>query len=381
MKVARNRNSKATVSPDVQTIVVGAGVIGLAIASKLAQAGHDVLIIESKHLFGSETSARNSEVIHAGIYYEKDSLKAQLCTRGKKLLYQYCEQHAVPFKRLEKIIVACSEQQVEALHGIRMRAQQNGVDDLQLLSEADVAQLEPAIKAKAGLLSPSTGIVDSHAFMLSLLGKAEQHGAMIAYNSCVQSITPTEEKFGVRVIIDDDATHISCENLINAAGHGACALAEATTGLASDCIPTPRFSKGNYFRLQDKTPVSRLIYPVPEPGGLGVHITIDMAGQSRFGPDVQPQNELNYHVDETRSAHFYHAIRRYWPALKDDTLVPDYAGVRPKIEFNGKPYNDFIIQNQQTHNIKGLVNLFGIESPGLTASLAIAELVRDGLSR
>jgi len=367
------------VSHDVQTIVIGAGVVGLAIASSLSQAGHDVLILESKHLFGSETSARNSEVIHAGIYYKRDSLKAQLCTRGKKLLYEYCEQHAVPYKRLQKIIVASSENQVEELKGIRARAEQNGVNDLQSISANDIAHMEPAIVALAGLLSPSTGIIDSHSLMLSLLGKAEQHGAMIAYNSHVQSITPIASGFSLKVL-NGQTTDVNCANVINAAGHGACALARATVDLAEQQVPTERFSKGNYFRLQGKTPVSRLIYPVPEPGGLGVHITIDMAGLSRFGPDVQPLEVLDYHVDETRSLNFYDAIRRYWPALKDRTLIPDYAGVRPKIEIKGELYDDFIIQTEETHTFKGLVNLFGIESPGLTASLAIAERVRDGLA-
>lgn len=361
---------------DVETIIVGAGVVGLAIAARLSADGQDVLILEQKHLFGSETSARNSEVIHAGIYYPKDSLKAKLCLEGKALLYDYCNTHAVAHNRLGKIIVATSEEQVATLNGIRQRAEQNGVHDLQLLSQHDVAELEPEIVANAGLLSPSTGIIDSHGYMLSLLGNAESCGAMIAYNSTVEKLVPTSHGFQVSVTGDDSVT-ISCKRVVNAAGHGACALAKLTTGLAPELVPTARYAKGNYFRLQGKTPVTRLIYPIPEPGGLGVHITVDIAGQSRFGPDVQWQNSLDYDVDGSRADSFYEAIRRYWPALKDNSLVPDYAGVRPKIEFNGQPCNDFLVHGYQTHGIKGLVNLLGIESPGLTSSLALAKHVAD----
>lgn len=365
---------------DVETVVIGAGVVGLAIAAKLAAIGQDVLILEQKHLFGSETSARHSEVIHAGIYYPQNSFKARLCTRGKALLYDYCANHKIAHKRIEKIIVATTAAQEAELASINHRAQANGVNDLQPLTGSDIAKLEPAITATAGLLSPSTGIIDSHAFMLSLLGKAESCGAMIAYNSKVDQLAPNDNGLVV-VVGGEQSMNMSCKQVVNTAGHGACALAQATGTLAQQFIPTPRYAKGNYFRLQGKTPVSRLIYPVPEPGGLGVHITIDMAGQSRFGPDVQWQSNLDYNVDAKRAANFYDAIRRYWPALKDDALIPDYAGVRPKIEFNGKPHNDFVIQGSDTHGIKGLVNLFGIESPGLTSSLAIAESVSELLDK
>ena len=363
-------------SHDVDTIVVGAGVVGLAIARALAVAGNDVLILEEKHLFGSETSARNSEVIHAGIYYPKNSHKALLCIRGKQLLYDYCKTHAIEHKQLGKIIVATSVSQVSELDAINARARANGVEDLQRLSGDDITALEPAIVAKAGLLSPSTGIIDSHGLMLSLLGSAESHGAMIAYNSKVDHIAMSDDGFSVTVV-DQGKITIDCKRVVNAAGHGACAVANAIQHLPRECIPVARFSKGNYFRLQAKTPVSRLIYPVPEPGGLGVHITLDLGGQSRFGPDVQAQELLDYNVDAERAMQFYDAIRRYWPALEDNTLVPDYAGVRPKVAFDNVLASDFIIQGKQTHGIDGLVNLYGIESPGLTSSLAIAEWVSD----
>jgi len=359
---------------DIETVVIGAGVIGLAIASNLAAAGQEILILEQKHLFGSETSARHSEVIHAGIYYPKNSLKALLCTRGKALLYRYCIEHNIAHKRLEKIIVATSAAQVVELDGINKRAKANGVDDLRSLSGSDISKLEPAITAQAGLLSPSTGIIDSHALMLSLLGKAENFGAVIAYNSHVDKLEPDDKGFTISVGGEQNLS-IRCMQVVNAAGHGACALARSMDALPAKLIPTARYAKGNYFRLQGRTPVTRLIYPVPEPGGLGVHITLDMAGQSRFGPDVQWQETLNYDVDKDRAIRFYDAIRQYWPALEDDALVPDYAGVRPKIEVDGALHNDFLIQGFNTHGIKGLVNLFGIESPGLTSSLAIAEHV------
>jgi len=361
---------------DVETVVVGAGVVGLAIASALATAGQEVLILEKNHLFGSETSARHSEVIHAGIYYPNNSLKAKLCTQGKALLYDYCTEHNIAHKRIEKIIVATTAAQVAELDDINKRAQANGVNDLRLIGGDDIKTLEPAITAKAGLLSPSTGIIDSHAYMLSLLGKAESMGAMVAYHSHVDQLARNNDGFAVSVKGDQNM-QIKCKQVVNAAGHGACALAQRCSDYPTHLIPLPRFAKGNYFRLQGKTPVTRLIYPVPEPGGLGVHITLDMAGQSRFGPDVQWQDSLDYTIDESRADRFYHAIRQYWPALKDGALVPDYAGVRPKIEVQGKPYNDFMIQGCSSHGIQGLVNLFGIESPGLTSSLAIAEYVRS----
>jgi len=369
---------EARMTHDIETVVIGAGVVGLAIARYLATAGQEVLILERNNLFGSETSARHSEVIHAGIYYPKNSLKAKLCTRGKALLYDYCADHDIPHKRIEKIIVATNASQVTELDGINKRAKANGVNDLRSLSSNDIGKLEPAIKAQAGLLSPSTGIVDSHAFMLSLLGKAESLGAMIAYNSPVDQVAPSANGFTVSVGGEQNMK-LSCKRLVNTAGHGACALAKSTHGFPAKLTPTAHYAKGNYFRLQGKTPVSRLIYPVPEPGGLGVHITLDMAGQSRFGPDVQWQDTLDYNVDKDRAMHFYNAIRRYWPALEDDALVPDYAGVRPKIELSGKAYNDFLIQSSSTHGMSGLVNLFGIESPGLTSSLAIAEYVLSQL--
>jgi len=359
---------------DIHTIVVGAGVIGLSIARALATKGFEVLLLEEKHLFGGETSSRHSEVIHAGIYYPKNSFKAQFCTRGKALLYDYCDKYSIQHDQLGKIIVATTPEQINELDAINVRAQNNGVADLQKLTRDDVSALEPAITAHAGLLSPSTGIIDSHSYMLSLLGDAQSHGAIIAYNAKVEKIKPVSDGFEL-MVGGTENMQLTCKHVINAAGHGACYLASATQTLAQEHIPQPHFAKGNYFRLQGKSPVSRLIYPVPEPGGLGVHITLDQAGQARFGPDVQWQDSLNYNVDATRSAGFYEAIRRYWPALADDALAPDYSGVRPKIAFGKTVHEDFVIQGSAIHGINGLVNLFGIDSPGITSSLAIAEHV------
>jgi len=363
-------------SSDVNTIVIGAGVVGLATARALALNGDDVLILEEKHHFGTQTSSRHSEVIHAGIYYPANSLKATLCTRGKALLYDYCQSHAIDHKQLGKIIVATSDAQVDELDAINARARTNGVNDLEKLNTEQIHTLEPAIVAQAGLLSPSTGIIDSHGFMLSLLGDAQTQGALVAYNTTVDQVVKSGDVFKVSVAGENSMT-LKCKRVINAAGHGACELAKATKPLAKEYIPEARYAKGNYFRLQGIPPVSRLIYPVPEPGGLGVHITLDLAGQARFGPDVQWQNIRNYDVDAHRATHFYDAIRRYWPALEDESLVPDYAGVRPKIAFNNELHNDFVIQSSDAHGIRGLINLLGIESPGLTASLAIAEYVNE----
>lgn len=359
---------------DIETIVIGAGVVGLAIASALAENGHEVLILEQHVAFGTETSARNSEVIHAGIYYSQNSLKAKLCTRGKALLYAYCDQHGVAYKRLGKLIVATSDEQVSTLDTIAAKASANGVNDLSLLKANEIHELEPAIKAQAALLSPSTGIVDSHGLMLSLIGKAESLGAMIAYGSVVKKVESVNGGFALN-IVGDEEVNITAKNVINAAGHGAINIAQQTVGLNQSLVPQASYAKGNYFRLKGRTPVSRLIYPIPEPGGLGVHITIDLAGQCRFGPDVQWQDSLEYEVDPARADSFCEAIRRYWPALEDDALVPDYAGVRPKITFHGAAYTDFMIQTSAEHGMHGLVNLFGFESPGLTSCLAIAELV------
>jgi L-2-hydroxyglutarate oxidase LhgO len=359
---------------DVHTVVVGAGVIGLAIARKLACNGTEVLILESNGLFGQETSARNSEVIHAGIYYAKDSLKAKLCVQGKHQLYDYCNTHSIEHTRCGKLIVATNDAQEKELQHIQQRAIANGVDDLQLLDTAGLKQLEPEIRAQAALLSPSTGIINSHEYMLSLLGEAQAHNAFIAYQSTVTSVQ-VNNGFTLTVNNDGNTSTISCKQLINAAGHGAIPLAHTIDKLDIQHIPLQAFAKGNYFKLNGKPPVKHLIYPIPEPGGLGIHITLDRAGQCRFGPDVQWQDNLDYAIDAERANKFYGAVRDYWPALPDDALTPDYAGIRPKIKINNELFTDFLIQQESTHGIAGLTNLFGMESPGLTASLAIADCV------
>lgn len=361
---------------DVHTVIVGAGVIGLAIARKLACDGTEVLILESNSLFGQETSARNSEVIHAGIYYANNSLKAKLCVQGKHQLYDYCKTHSIEHQRCGKLIVAINDNQEQELQRIQQRAIANGVDDLQLLDTAGVKQLEPNIRAQAALLSPSTGIINSHDYMLSLLGEAQAHNAFIAYQSTVTSIQ-VNNGFTLTVNNEGDISTINCKRLINAAGHGAIPLAHAIDKLAAEHIPEQAFAKGNYFKLNGKPPVTHLIYPIPEPGGLGIHITLDRAGQCRFGPDVQWQDNLDYEVDAERANTFYGAVRDYWPALPDNALTPDYAGIRPKIKINNELFTDFVIQQENTHGIAGLTNLFGMESPGLTASLAIADRVAN----
>ena len=364
-------------STDCECIVIGAGVVGLAIAAELAAAGRDVLVLERESAFGTMTSARNSEVIHAGIYYTAGSLKARLCVAGRKALYRYCEEHHVSHARCGKLIVATTEAQVAQLASIQNKALANGVDDIRQLSAAEAIALEPQLNCLAALHSPSTGIVDSHGLMLSLLGDAEAGGAMLATHSPVIGIQRDTGNGCFRVEVGgENALSLTSRYLINAAGHGACELA-AWLSEATGPSVTPVLAKGNYFRLAGKAPFTRLIYPVPEPGGLGVHITIDLGGQARFGPDVEPIEEEDYVVDPRRSASFYAAVRQYWPNLQDDVLADDYPGIRPKIRVDGELYPDFLIHSEQQHGMPGLVNLFGIESPGLTASLAIAREVRQ----
>ncbi|MFK7854533.1 MAG: NAD(P)/FAD-dependent oxidoreductase [Granulosicoccus sp.] len=370
-------------STDCECIVIGAGVVGLAIAARLAQAGREVLILEREAGIGNGTSARNSEVIHAGIYYPKGSLKARMCVAGKQLLYRYCEQRYVNHRQCGKLIVATNESQLAELASIQGKALNNGVEDLTLLSETEATAIEPQLRCLAALHSPSTGIIDSHGLMLSLLGDAENHGAVLATRTPVDSFSPQKlsnenQRYGYVVQTGgDDSMLLSSRYLINAAGLGACDLVAGAENLPDTCRPTRVLSKGNYFSLNAPAPFSRLIYPVPEVGGLGVHITIDLAGQARFGPDVQPIDHEDYAVDPSRSESFYSAVRQYWPALADNALMPDYAGIRPKINVEGNLYTDFLIQSEKDHGMPGMVNLFGIESPGLTSCLAIAEYVEQ----
>jgi L-2-hydroxyglutarate oxidase LhgO len=362
----------------IECVVIGAGVIGLAIARALSKAGRDVLIIDQGPTFGTETSARNSEVIHAGIYYEPTSLMAKLCAPGRKALYAYCESRNVAHKRCGKLIVATTPAEVQRLDEIARHARGNGVDDLIVLTKDEATALEPALSCEGALLSPSTGIIDSHGYMLALLADAEAHGTIIAYRSRFTHATPRSRGFAIHIEIGDGETMgLSCTILVNAGGLHAPAVAARIAGLDGTHIPTAYYAKGNYFAATARVPFSRLIYPVPVAGGLGVHLTLDLAGRARFGPDVEWIDRINYEVDPDRAQKFYGAIRRYWPGLPNASLFADYAGIRPKIVPPAIAKQDFVISGAASHGLPGLVNLFGIESPGLTASLAIADAVSE----
>jgi L-2-hydroxyglutarate oxidase LhgO len=358
----------------VDCVVIGAGVVGLAIARALALAGREVLILESENAIGTATSARNSEVIHAGIYYPQGSLKARLCVAGRAALYDFCQRFGVEHRRCGKLIVATGDSQIDGLEQIRQHAQANGVDDLQLLDAGQVHACEPDLQAVAALLSPGTGIIDSHGLMLALQGDAEQHGALLALRAPVTGIACEDGGFVIEVG-GGAPMRLRATTLVNSAGHGAPALAARMRGLAPQHVPRAWYAKGSYFSLSARTPFTHLIYPLPEPGGLGTHLTLDLAGRARFGPDVEWVDGLDYALDPARAERFYAAIRRYWPVLPDHSLQPAYTGIRPKISGPGEPNADFRIDGPATHGIAGLVNLFGIESPGLTSSLAIGDHV------
>ncbi|WP_111430145.1 NAD(P)/FAD-dependent oxidoreductase [Rhodobacteraceae bacterium DSL-40] len=364
----------------VDCVVVGAGIVGLAVARSLAKAGNEVIVLEREHMIGSHTSSRNSEVIHAGIYYSAGSAKAEMCVRGKHLLYEYCESHGVPHKRLGKIIVATETDQVPALEGIAAKAAVNGVTDLQPLDAADLRRMEPALRGEAGLLSPSTGIVDSHACMLSLQGEIEDHGGMIAFETGFIAARATAGGFEIETEGRDGKLVIGSNRLVNAAGLFAGHVADGIDGLAPEHRREIFYCKGNYFSVSAHVPFSRLIYPVPERDGLGVHLTLDMGGAGRFGPDTQWIDGIDYSLDAQRGDVFYDAIRRYWPDLAEGALSPSYTGIRPKLAPAGGAATDFTIEGPETHGMDGLVNLYGIESPGLTSSLAIAEAVAARLA-
>ena len=338
-------------------------------------AGREVIILDAEDAIGTHTSSRNSEVIHAGIYYPKGSLKARACVEGKHRLYEYCASHGVPHRRCGKLIVATSEPQLKELEGIRTKAHANGVTDVDWIAKDEVARMEPELFLLGALHSPSTGIIDSHSLMLAYLGDAEDHGAMLALKTPLigGEITPA----GI-VLHTSDMT-LQTSTLINSAGLRAPTVAKSIEGYPVQMAPGEFYAKGNYYSLTRKNPFKRLIYPVPEPGGLGVHVTLDMAGQARFGPDVEWIDRINYDVDPRRAERFYAAIRRYWPGLPDDSLSPGYAGIRPKTAGPKDPAPDFEIQGPKKHGIPGLVQLYGIESPGLTASLALARIVREEL--
>lgn len=363
-------------SEQVDAVVIGAGLVGLACARALAMAGREVIVIESNDGIGMETSSRNSEVIHAGIYYPEGSLKAKLCVAGRHLLYEFCKEHHVAHRQCGKLIVATSPEQIQTLMMVKERAARNGVDDLRLLSRAEALLMEPALQCVQALLSPSTGIVDSHGFMLALLADVENLGGLLALHSTVSRIASVGGRVEVTVESAAGSTTLLASSVVNATGHSAPALA-ASLGdrLAPELIPKGYFAKGNYFSLAGRSPFQRLIYPVPEHGGLGVHLTIDLGQQARFGPDVEWIDEMDYSVNPARSEKFYGQIRKYWPDLESNALQPAYSGIRPKIVPQGAVDADFVVQGERTHGIPGIVNLFGIESPGLTASLAIAEQV------
>jgi len=360
----------------VDCIVIGAGVVGLAVARRLALEGREVVVLEAEEAIGTHTSSRNSEVIHAGIYYTPGSLKAKLCVQGKLALYRYCEEHGVAHRRCGKLIVAASDVQCPALEKLHAQAQANGVGDLQWLNGAQALAMEPQLACVAALFSPSTGIIDSHGLMLAYQGDAQARGAAIALRSPVQGGRVGGD--GVELDVGGaQPMRIQARVVVNSAGLHAQKMAAALQGFPADRVPPNYYCKGNYFSLAARAPFSRLIYPVPEAAGLGVHLTLDLAGQARFGPDVEWVDAIDYRVDPRRADAFYREIRRYWPRLADGALQPAYSGIRPKIQARGEPARDFLIEGPIDHGIAGLVNLFGIESPGLTASLAIADHVHD----
>jgi len=363
----------------VEAVVIGTGVVGLAVARELAMAGIEVIALEAADMIGTGTSSRNSEVIHAGIYYPKGSIKALTCVAGKQMLYEYCAEKGVPHRRCGKLIVATNEAQQKTLEEIKAKAVANGVGDLTWLTPDEVRRMEPEVACTAALLSPSTGIIDSHSLMLAFQGDAEDRGAFLAFNAALESGRITED--GIELEIGGaEPMALKTRFLVNATGLEAPATARKLEGINLDLLPSAHYAKGNYYTLAGARPFKHLVYPVPEPGGLGIHVTIDLGGQVKFGPDVEWIDEQNYDVDPRRSDKFYDAIRRYYPGLADGAIEPGYAGIRPKITAKGEPPADFVIQGPADHGISGLVNLLGIESPGLTASMAIAKRVLDKLA-
>jgi L-2-hydroxyglutarate oxidase LhgO len=361
----------------IDTAVIGAGLVGLAVARALALAGREVVILEAEDAIGTHTSSRNSEVIHAGIYYPQGSLKARACVAGRERLYAYCAERGVPHRRCGKLIVAADGAQLNALEGIRRKAHANGVTDVTRVSPAEVRALEPELSCAAALFSPSTGIIDSHALMLAYLGDAQNAGAVLALKSPLESAYVTPQGIELHVA---GAEPLLARGVVNCAGLRAPSLARRFAGYPDAHAPRELYAKGNYYTLARRAPFTHLVYPVPEPGGLGVHVTLDLGGRARFGPDVEWVEAIDYRVDPARAQAFYAAIRRYWPGLPEGALEPGYAGIRPKISGRDEPAADFVVQGPRAHGVPGLVHLFGIESPGLTASLALADDVAAQLS-
>ena len=358
-------------------VVVGAGVVGLAVARALALAGREVIVIEVEDCIGSGISSRNSEVIHAGIYYPAGSLKALLCVKGRQQLYRYCEERHVPFKRCGKLIVASDEPQQLKLQHILQQARANGVDDLRFLDQAQVHRREPQINCVSALWSPSTGVIDSHRCMLALQADLENSGGVVVCNTTMTAGSATSGALVLELQSGDSAFKMAASTVVNCAGLGSDKLARAIDGIRLETLPSYKYAKGNYFGYAGKSPFSSLIYPVPNEYGLGVHVTHDIGGNLRFGPDVEWVDELDYEVDPQRGEVFYQAIRSFWPELPDNSLLPAYSGIRPKINGKGLAAADFVIQDERTHGVAGLINLFGIESPGLTSSLALADHVSE----
>lgn len=365
-------------SESMDCAVIGAGLIGLAVARALAQAGREVIVLEAADAIGTGISSRNSEIIHAGIYYPANSLKARFCVAGRDMLYAFCAEHGVTHRRPGKLIVATEEDEIASLKDIQARAQANGVNDLEWLDGRAAMALEPALKASAALLSPSTGMVDSHGLMLAYQGDAEACGAVIAFNSPVEG-GQTEDGTG-NILLNvggAEPMDLSCRTVVNCAGLGAQDVAKSMRGLPAGTIPPQYLAKGNYFIISGPAPFSRPIYPVPGQASLGLHYSSDLSGQARFGPDVEWVDDIDYTVDPGRAEQFYQAILRYWPDVRLENLQPGFAGIRPKIQAPGEAAADFVLQGPEIHGIEGLINLYGIESPGLTSSLAIgAEVAR-----
>lgn len=367
-----------TSSPEsVDCVVIGAGVVGLALARAMARKGREVLILEAEEAFGSITSARNSEVIHAGIYYPHGGLKERLCIEGRDKIYAFCHAYGVTYKRTTKVVFAADDSEVAGLKKLQAHAADSGVY-MTYLQASEAKKLEPNLVCAAALLSPLTGIIDSHGFMLAILGDAEAHGAVIAYNSPVVSGEAADD--GVIIHAGGPAPmSLKAKTVINCAGLSAQNISRSIRGVGAPSIPPQHYAKGNYFYLSGKAPFSRLIYPLPGAHSLGLHYTLDLAGQGRFGPDVEWVEKINYDVNEARGPSFYAAIRKYWPDLPDDALRPGYSGIRPKIQAKGEPTRDFMIQTEHETGVKGYAALYGIESPGLTSSLAIADYVAERL--
>jgi L-2-hydroxyglutarate oxidase LhgO len=353
----------------VQVLVVGAGVVGLAIAREAALRGLDVIVAEAANAIGTGVSSRNSEVIHAGLYYPTGSLRAHHCPRGRRMLYDFCASHGVPHRKCGKLVVATSEPEIEKLDAILKQSQINGVEGMAMIAASEARKMEPELACVAALHSPETGVVDSHAYMNALRGDLEDRGGMIAFNTRIERIAQVQGGW----LLQAGGDSILVDAVVNAAGLGAQTLGRATEGYPQERVPRLFLGKGCYFGYAGRPVFSRLIYPAPIHGGLGVHVTLDLAGRMRFGPDVEWIDEEDYDVDPRRADVFYASIRRYFPRLPDGALVPDYAGIRPKLTSEKEPAADFLIDTPAQHGVPRLVNLFGIESPGLTSALSIAK--------